>query len=139
MKNVNEPTDQLATSMFAAIERRERVLAKGLNELEALKATIQRAVDSLGIRVEYDPSSSASFVDYFGIAALSGASGAVAGAGLGALCGALFDDVGLGMGLGAVVGGIVGVASGLDAIDRGWRLSVNYYGGLPVALLEPKE
>lgn len=137
--NNNKQNDQIVTSMFAAIEQRRRVLATGLTEVDALRVALERAVRQLGVRVEYDSSSRAELVDYFGLAVLGGASGALTGAGFGALVGALLDDVESGMALGAVVGGIFGATTGVAAVERGWRLRMDHSGVVPVAILEPKE
>jgi hypothetical protein len=110
----------------------------GYNALVTLRATLHRAVNDLGVRVEFAPETTADVVDWFGLPALSMARGALDGAAIGLLFGAIVNLPVAGLLGGAALGGLAGGAVGVNAVRSGWRVRFGWLpSGEPHAVLEP--
>lgn len=108
--------------LLAEIRERGSVLVSGLEELQKLKQTLERAVSELGIQIVWDPSTPAELRDYVGAMGLSTARYGLAGAAGGLLIGAMLKDSGRWMRLGAVAGAVYGAYRGHQQVEKGWRV-----------------
>jgi hypothetical protein len=110
----------------------------GHEALVTLRAALHVAAEELGVRVQFAPGTPPDVVDWFGLPALSAASGALGGGAVGLLVGALFEHPVAGVVVGAVVGGVAGGVAGANAVKQGWRLRFTWLpSGEPQAFLEP--
>jgi hypothetical protein len=108
--------------LLAEIRERGKILVSGLEELQKLKQTLERAVNELGIYIVWDPSTPAELRDYIGAIGLSTAQYGLAGAAGGLVVGSLLKDSPRWMRLGAIAGAIYGAYRGHQKVQEGWRV-----------------
>lgn len=118
---VPEPSRSI-DELLAEVRDRGKVLVAGLEELQKLKQTLERAVNELGIYIVWDPSTPAELRDYIGAISLNTAQYGLAGAAGGLFVGALLKDSRRWMWLGALAGGIYGAYRGHQQVQEGWRV-----------------
>lgn len=130
-----EPLSSLSL-LVAELGTRGRVVVEGWAAIDALRRLLRRATSELGVELTFDPASEPALVQYVAASALQGLEDAAKGAALGLLIGALLGAPREGLLLGGVIGGGVGVLRGIDAVERGWRVSLSTNAeGSPVAIL----
>lgn len=122
------------------IEERRRLVAQGLDQLHELKRAMRRVVETLDLRIVWDPSSPPELRDVIGVAALDAARGALIGGGVGLLVGALTREPNKLMWVGVAVGALWGGIRGVERVRKGWRIRCWYDPqGEPCAEMVPIE
>lgn len=134
---VAEPTRE---TWLRRLEQRGRLVARGLDQLHELKRALRRVVETLGLRIVWDPSSPPELRDVIGVAALAAARGALIGGSVGLLLGSLTREPKTFMWVGAAVGAVWGGIRGFKRVRKGWRIRCWYDAqGEPCAELLPIE
>lgn len=121
------PPARSVDALLREIRERGAVLVSRLEELQKLKRALERAVNELGIRIVWDPSTPPELRDYVGSMALSAIQYGLSGAAVGMLAGAIFKDDRL-VNLGAAVGALLGAFRGFQRVEEGWRVRSWYEG-----------
>lgn len=123
--------------LVAQILRERHVVLSGLENIRKLKHALDQAIQQLGVRVEWDPSSPAELRDYLGVMTLSALHYGFIGGGAGLLIGALFRDPELGLKVGGAFGLAYGAGRGYSNVRKGWRLR-SWYDAAGLAYVEVK-
>lgn len=135
---ISHPEKHTQAQVLDQIRRRSHLAVTGHQALVTLRAALHAAANELGVRIQFAPGTPPDVVDWFGLPALSAASGALGGGAIGLLVGAIFEHPVTGVVVGAVVGGVAGGVAGANAVKQGWRLRFAWLpSGEPHAFLEP--
>jgi hypothetical protein len=126
-----------AEGLVARIIRDGQIVLSGLENLRRLKHALDQAIQRLGVRVEWDPSSPAELRDYLGVMTLNALHYGFIGCGVGLVVGALLRDPELGLKVGGAIGLACGAARGYSSVRRGWRLRA-WYDSAGLAYVEVK-
>ena len=123
-------------SYIREIQTAGQLLVSGLEAIRDLRDAVAIAVQQLGIRVTWDPSSAPALLDYFGAAGVGALHGAAAGSAFGLVLGLLADDPEGGLKVGAVLGAVLGALYGVTQVERGWRIRLWETDGIPWVKVE---
>lgn len=130
-------TAKSAEELVVQIMRDRHLVLSGLENLQKLKHALEQAIQRLGVRVEWEPSSPAELRDYLGVMTLNALHYGFIGGGAGLLVGALLRDPELGLKVGGALGLAYGAARGYSNVRAGWRLR-SWYDSAGLAHVEVK-
>lgn len=139
--SVRAPADLVALDrqdgFFAQLRERRDIFVRGMEDISRLKRTLDRAVEQLGIRIEYAPESPPELLDHLGVMGLTAARGAIIGGTVGLAIGALVKDPKPWTALGTAIGTLWGLYQGQQRVHAGWRIEMGYDAeGIPWLILK---
>ncbi|MCY1071194.1 hypothetical protein OV090_41005 [Nannocystis sp. RBIL2] len=125
---VSEPstTRSNTDNLIEELRQRRHVVFTGIEEIRTLKRILERAVEVLDLRIEWDPSSPPELRDHIGVIGLSAARWGLMGAGVGLAIGAATSVPRKWMWGVAVLGALYGAHRGATQVREGWRLRCWY-------------
>lgn len=115
-----------AQGLIKSLRRHTEVILEGVEALERLKHAIALLSEYAGFRLVFEPGIEPRLVDYLAITIPYSLEGALYGSFAGLIVGAFAKRPGEGAAIGAGLGAVVGTMRGINAVEQGWRVRVQY-------------
>ncbi|HMY16530.1 MAG TPA: glycine zipper family protein [Polyangium sp.] len=115
-----------AQSLIKSLRTHTEMILEGAEALQNLKHAIALLSEYAGFGLVFEPGVEPRLVDYLAITIPHTVEGALYGSFAGLILGAIAKRPAEGVVIGAGLGAVVGTMRGMEAVDQGWRVRVQY-------------